>query len=52
MTLPQIELNDGHLIPQLGFGVFLVGPGETEHIGLFVPERGVSVDPTAGVSAG
>ncbi|MGC4153067.1 MAG: aldo/keto reductase [Propionicimonas sp.] len=32
MTLPQIELNDGHLIPQLGFGVFLVGPEETERI--------------------
>jgi 2,5-diketo-D-gluconate reductase A len=28
-TVPQITLNDGHAIPQLGFGVFQIPPGET-----------------------
>jgi 2,5-diketo-D-gluconate reductase A len=28
-TIPSIELNDGHAIPQLGFGVFQIDPGET-----------------------
>jgi 2,5-diketo-D-gluconate reductase A len=28
-TVPQIELNDGNSIPQLGFGVFQIPPGET-----------------------
>ncbi len=28
-TVPTIELNDGHTIPQLGFGVFQVAPAET-----------------------
>lgn len=32
MTIPRIELNDGHTIPQLGFGVFKVDPAETERI--------------------
>ncbi|MFZ4893946.1 aldo/keto reductase [Plantibacter sp. Mn2098] len=35
MTTPQVPnltLNDGHTIPQLGFGVFLVDPQETERI--------------------
>ena len=27
--VPSIELNDGNLIPQLGFGVFQIGPGDT-----------------------
>src|SRR5258708_1660520 len=27
--IPSIELNDGHPIPQLGFGVFQVPPEET-----------------------
>ena len=27
MTVPNIELNDGHSIPQLGFGVFQIDPG-------------------------
>ncbi len=31
-TVPTIQLNDGHSIPQLGFGVFLVDPDETERI--------------------
>jgi 2,5-diketo-D-gluconate reductase A len=28
-TIPTIELNDGHTIPQLGFGVFLIPPKDT-----------------------
>jgi 2,5-diketo-D-gluconate reductase A len=28
-TIPNIELNDGHSIPQLGFGVFQIEPAET-----------------------
>ena len=31
-SVPTIQLNDGHSIPQLGFGVFLVDPDETERI--------------------
>jgi 2,5-diketo-D-gluconate reductase A len=31
-SVPTIQLNDGHSIPQLGFGVFLVDPEETERI--------------------
>ncbi|WP_404444852.1 aldo/keto reductase [Microbacterium marinum] len=30
MTVPTLTLNDGHTIPQLGFGVFKVDPAETE----------------------
>ena len=29
MSVPQITLNDGHHIPQLGFGVFQIPPEET-----------------------
>ena len=29
-TVPQIDLNDGNRIPQLGFGVFQIPPEETE----------------------
>jgi len=32
MTVSTITLNDGHTIPQLGFGVFRVEPSETERI--------------------
>jgi 2,5-diketo-D-gluconate reductase A len=28
-TVPTITLNDGHSIPQLGFGVFQIDPAET-----------------------
>jgi 2,5-diketo-D-gluconate reductase A len=28
-TVPTVELNDGHAIPQLGFGVFQIPPKET-----------------------
>ena len=31
-TVPTLTLNDGHQIPQLGFGVFKVDPDETERI--------------------
>src|SRR4051794_23488987 len=30
--VPTLTLNDGHTIPQLGFGVFRVDPTETERI--------------------
>jgi 2,5-diketo-D-gluconate reductase A len=30
VTVPSIALNDGHEIPQLGFGVFQIPPPETE----------------------
>jgi 2,5-diketo-D-gluconate reductase A len=32
MTVPQLELNDGRTIPQLGFGVFKVDPDEAERV--------------------
>lgn len=32
MAIPDMQLNDGRSIPQLGFGVFKVDPGETERI--------------------
>ena len=31
-SVPSVDLNDGTSIPQLGFGVFRVDPGETERI--------------------
>jgi 2,5-diketo-D-gluconate reductase A len=31
-STPSLELNDGHRIPQLGFGVFLVPPGDTAEV--------------------
>jgi 2,5-diketo-D-gluconate reductase A len=27
--VPSVELNDGHTIPQLGFGVFQIDPADT-----------------------
>jgi 2,5-diketo-D-gluconate reductase A len=32
MTTPTLQLNSGSQIPQLGFGVFLVDPGEAQRI--------------------
>jgi 2,5-diketo-D-gluconate reductase A len=32
MTVPSLQFNDGHSIPQLGFGVYRVDPAETERI--------------------
>lgn len=32
LPIPSVRLNDGNLIPQLGFGVFLVDPEDTERI--------------------
>jgi 2,5-diketo-D-gluconate reductase A len=29
MSVPALQLNDGHSIPQLGFGVFQIDPRET-----------------------
>ncbi|MDQ2847866.1 MAG: aldo/keto reductase [Actinomycetota bacterium] len=31
-SVPTVQLNDGHRIPQLGFGVFKVDPAETESL--------------------
>ncbi|MFU8947404.1 aldo/keto reductase [Mycetocola zhadangensis] len=31
-SVPHIELNSGHSIPQLGFGVFLVDPADTQRV--------------------
>ena len=31
-TVPTLTLNDGHTIPQLGFGVFKVDPAKTTHV--------------------
>jgi 2,5-diketo-D-gluconate reductase A len=31
-SVPHIELNSGHSIPQLGFGVFLVDPSDTQRV--------------------
>ncbi|GAA1465624.1 aldo/keto reductase [Microbacterium thalassium] len=30
MSIPHVSLNDGHTIPQLGYGVFKVPPADTE----------------------
>lgn len=32
LNIPNIELNDGNTIPQLGLGVFKVDPGEAERV--------------------
>jgi 2,5-diketo-D-gluconate reductase A len=32
MTVPTLAFNDGHAIPQLGFGVYRVDPDQTERI--------------------
>lgn len=32
LPIPKIQLNDGNLIPQLGYGVFLVDPEDTERV--------------------
>ena len=32
MTVPSLPFNDGHAIPQLGFGVYRVDPQETERL--------------------
>jgi 2,5-diketo-D-gluconate reductase A len=29
-AVPEIRLNDGHTIPQLGFGVFQIDPADRE----------------------
>ena len=40
MAVPSIELNDGKMIPQLGFGVFQIPPPETERAVRFALEAG------------
>jgi len=40
VEIPPIALNDGMMIPQLGFGVFQIPPPETEHAVLAALEAG------------
>lgn len=40
LQVPNVQLNDGHSIPQLGFGVFLVDPEVTEQTVLDALEVG------------
>lgn len=49
MTVPQITLNDGHTIPQLGYGVFKVDPDETERLVSLALETGYRHIDTAAV---
>ncbi|WP_431801962.1 aldo/keto reductase [Microbacterium sp. bgisy203] len=49
MTVPQITLNDGHTIPQLGYGVFKVDPEETERLVSLALETGYRHIDTAAV---
>lgn len=49
MTIPNITLNDGYTIPQLGFGVFKVDPAETERIVSAALEAGYRHIDTAAV---
>lgn len=49
MTVPAIQLNDGHEIPQLGFGVFRVDPDQTERIVSIALEAGYRHIDTAAV---
>ncbi|MDT3329313.1 aldo/keto reductase [Microbacterium sp. KSW-18] len=49
MTVPTITLNDGHTIPQLGFGVFQVDPAEAERIVSVALEAGYRHIDTAAV---
>ena len=47
--VPEIELRDGVRVPQLGFGVFLVPPAETERVVALALESGYRhVDTAAG----
>ena len=49
MTVPTLTLNDGHTIPQLGFGVFQVDPAEAERIVSVALEAGYRHIDTAAV---
>ena len=49
MTVPTLTLNDGHEIPQLGFGVFKVDPAETERVVTDALEAGYRHIDTAAV---
>ncbi len=48
-SVPDIKLNDGTSIPQLGFGVFKVDPAETERIVLDAFEAGYRHIDTAAI---
>jgi 2,5-diketo-D-gluconate reductase A len=49
MTVPTLDLNSGHSIPQLGFGVFKVDPAETERIVIDALEAGYRHIDTAAI---
>ncbi|GEK79621.1 aldo/keto reductase [Agrococcus baldri] len=49
MSIPDLTLNDGRSIPQLGFGVFKVDPAETERIVTDALEAGYRHIDTAAV---
>jgi diketogulonate reductase-like aldo/keto reductase len=46
-SLPRLELNDGHTIPQLGFGVFQVPPDDTRQAVQFALDTGYRLIDTA-----
>jgi 2,5-diketo-D-gluconate reductase A len=47
-TVPTVQLNDGHAIPQLGFGVFQVPPDDVERVVTTALEAGYrSIDTAA-----
>ncbi|WP_072312925.1 aldo/keto reductase [Agrococcus sp. Marseille-P2731] len=48
-NVPSLQLNDGRMIPQLGFGVFKVDPDETERIVLDAFEAGYRHIDTAAI---
>ena len=45
--VPRLELNDGHTIPQLGFGVFQVPPEKTAPAVQFALDTGYRLIDTA-----
>jgi len=46
-SIPRLELNDGHTIPQLGFGVFQIPPEETRQAVRFALDTGYRLIDTA-----
>jgi 2,5-diketo-D-gluconate reductase A len=46
-SIPELELNDGHRIPQLGFGVFQVPPEETRRTVALALQEGYRLIDTA-----
>lgn len=48
-TIPHVTLNDGHRIPQIGFGVYQVTPAEVEDVVLDALDIGYRHIDTAAV---